>query len=111
MTASLPAFGDHLSRSNIHTSSVAPLKASWIKRSQLAPWNRATQRTTSPNMTMESERTRVTAHDLGGADDIDTAWRSRTYTATSMTPRTRLYGMSQMRSAAEMDGNTKKENH
>ncbi len=50
----------------------------------------------------------MTAHDLGGADDIETAWRSRRYTAASMAPRTRLYGMSQKRSAAKMDGNTKR---
>jgi hypothetical protein len=57
---------------------------------------------------MESERTSATAHDLGGADDIETAWRSRTYTAASMAPRIRLYGMSQKRSPAKMDGNTKR---
>jgi hypothetical protein len=68
------------------------------------------QRTTSPNRTSESVRARVTAHRLGGGDDLDTAWRSRTYTATSMTPRTRLYGASQKSSAATIDGTTKK-NH
>lgn len=75
-----------------------------------ASWKSTTQRTTRPNMTMESKRTRMTAHRLGGADDLDTARRSRTYSATSATPRARLSGISQKSRAATMDGDTRK-NH
>lgn len=52
----------------------------------------------------------MTAHRLGGADDLDVARRSRTYTATSATQRATLSGISQKSSAATMEGNTSK-NH
>ena len=62
------------------------------------------------NMPTESESARKTAHRLGGADDLETARRSRTKTATSATPSARLNGISQKSSASTMEGNTSK-NH
>jgi hypothetical protein len=68
------------------------------------------QRTTSTNMTVDSERRTMIDHRPGGADDLDTARRSRTYTATSAITRARLSGISQKSSAATMAGNTS-QNH
>src|ERR1700722_18076916 len=68
------------------------------------------QRTTSRNIPMDSERARVTAHCLGGADEVDRARRSRRNTEISATPRAMLNGISQKSSAATKEGNTSK-NH
>ena len=56
---------------------------------------------------MDSERTRMAAHRLGAAgNEVDTAKRSRTYTARSAIPRATLSGISQKSSADTMEGNT-----